>query len=125
MHPPDASGEQFTKRFQGDLACPALVRKIIRFRRRANHLYEFARLTRQEGRLAIVTKRAVGCGGRGSVGAQWSCRAGFPVSEQPARRTNGALARRKPGGCVGKTVVVLASVADAKSAEGFCKPDRV
>ena len=32
---------------------------------KGNQPYNFARLTRQEGRLAIVTKRAVGCGGRG------------------------------------------------------------
>jgi hypothetical protein len=32
---------------------------------RANQWHFSSRLTRQEGRLAIVTKRAVGCGGRG------------------------------------------------------------
>ena len=45
--------------------CPAQRKEIFRLRRRANQRYYFARLTRQEGRLAIVTKRAVGCGGRG------------------------------------------------------------
>jgi hypothetical protein len=35
--------------------CPALARKIFRLTRRANQRYQFARLTRQEGRLAIVT----------------------------------------------------------------------
>ena|ERR1700686_2339759 len=33
----------------------------------ANQWHFSARLTRQEGRLAIVTKRAVGCGGRGGA----------------------------------------------------------
>jgi hypothetical protein len=46
--------------------CPALCQKIFRFRRWANQWFLSARLTRQEGRLAIVTKRAVGCGGRES-----------------------------------------------------------
>jgi hypothetical protein len=35
-------------------------------------------LSRQEGRIAIVTKRGRGCGGRGSVGAQFVRRAVFP-----------------------------------------------
>jgi hypothetical protein len=34
---------------------PALARKIFRLTRRANQRYQLARLTRQEGRLAIVT----------------------------------------------------------------------
>jgi hypothetical protein len=46
-------------------SCQAQESKIFRFRRRANQWFESARLTRQEGRLAIVTKRAVGCDGRG------------------------------------------------------------
>jgi hypothetical protein len=45
----------FTERFQRDLPCPALLRKIFRFTRRANQWFLSARLTRQEGRLAIVT----------------------------------------------------------------------
>jgi len=44
--------------------CRDVCAKIFRFPRRANHWFNYARLTRQEGRLAIVTKRAVGCGGR-------------------------------------------------------------
>ena len=35
--------------------CPAPRAKIFRFRRRANQWFLSARLTRQEGRLAIVT----------------------------------------------------------------------
>jgi hypothetical protein len=35
--------------------CPVLSRKIIRFGRRANHLYKFAPSRPTEGRLAIVT----------------------------------------------------------------------
>src|SRR5882757_3694694 len=46
-------------------SCPAPRAKIFRLTRRANQGHDSARLTRQEGRLAIVTKRAVGCGGRG------------------------------------------------------------
>ena len=46
--------------------CPVLSEKIFRLSRRANQWPFSARLTRQEGRLAIVTKRAVGCGGRRS-----------------------------------------------------------
>jgi hypothetical protein len=36
-------------------SCPSLRAKIFRLTRRANQRYQFARLTRQEGRLAIVT----------------------------------------------------------------------
>jgi hypothetical protein len=43
------------ERFQRDLGCPVLLQKIYRFRRRANQWFLSARLTRQEGRLAIVT----------------------------------------------------------------------
>ena len=35
--------------------CPAISQKIFRLTRRANQRYQLARLTRQEGRLAIVT----------------------------------------------------------------------
>src|ERR1700688_4405304 len=47
--------------------CPALSQKIFRFRRRANQWFDSGRLTREEGRVAIVTKRAVRCGGRGGA----------------------------------------------------------
>jgi hypothetical protein len=36
-------------------ACPALPQKIFRFTRRANQWFVSARLTQEEGRLAIVT----------------------------------------------------------------------
>ena len=64
-------------------ACDKSTRRVIfRFFRRANHPYISARLTRQEGRLAIVTKRAVGCGGRGCAfderrGCRWRNRVGL------------------------------------------------
>jgi hypothetical protein len=41
--------------FQRDLGRPVLRAKIFRLTRRANQRYQLARLTRQEGRLAIVT----------------------------------------------------------------------
>jgi hypothetical protein len=46
---------QFVEPVQCDLPCPVQLRKIFRLNRRANQRYDFARLTRQEGRLAIVT----------------------------------------------------------------------
>jgi hypothetical protein len=52
----------------GVVACDKLTRRAkFRLTRRANHFYKFARLTRQEGRIAIVTKRGMGCGGRDSI----------------------------------------------------------
>jgi hypothetical protein len=48
------------------ISCPAAAQKIFRFGRR--HLYKLAPSHPKKGRIAIVTKRAVGCGGRGSVG---------------------------------------------------------
>jgi hypothetical protein len=63
-----------------------------------NHFYNSARLTRQEGRLAIVTKT------RG--GMRWTrqrqraavLQGGFPVSEQPARRRTALMRTAKPRG---------------------------
>src|ERR1700688_3549515 len=52
----------------GGHACDKLTRRAkFRLTRGANHFYKFARLTRQEGRIAIVTKRGMGCGGRGGI----------------------------------------------------------
>jgi hypothetical protein len=52
----------------GGHACDKLTRRAkFSLTRRANHFYKFARLTRQEGRIAIVTKRGMGCGGRGGI----------------------------------------------------------
>jgi hypothetical protein len=87
--------------------CPVVAKKIFRLTRRANQLYKFARLTRQEGRLAIVTKRAVGCGGRGSVGAQGDRRAGFRERCTARRRTApkpGEASWRSRVDAYGKTV---------------------
>ena len=44
--------------------CPLPRAKIFRLTRRANQCSFFARLTADEGRVAIVTNVAVGCGGR-------------------------------------------------------------
>ena len=44
--------------------CQPLESKIFRFRRRANHLYEFAHPVPLRGALAIVTNEGRGCGGR-------------------------------------------------------------
>ena len=55
-------------RLDGSPACDKMTRRAkFRLTRRANHFYKFARLTRQEGRIAIVTKRGMGCGGRGGI----------------------------------------------------------
>ena len=55
-------------RLDGGRACDKITRRAkFRLTRRANHSYKFARLTRQEGRIAIVTKRGMGCGGRGGI----------------------------------------------------------
>jgi hypothetical protein len=96
--PPDG---QITK------TCRAPCRKIIPLTRRANQFYQFARLTREEGRIAIVTKRGMGCGGRGSAGAQGDRRAD-PGSVSGSRRAD---ERRC---CVRQNRVVPTPVAGAK-----------
>jgi hypothetical protein len=58
--------DKTTRRANHPKPCPALYEKIFRLSRRANQRPFSARLTRQEGRLAIVTDVAVGCGGRES-----------------------------------------------------------
>jgi len=50
-----ARRKKIAERCQRDLPCPVLRAKTFRLSRRANQRYYFARLTRQEGRLAIVT----------------------------------------------------------------------
>jgi hypothetical protein len=87
-------------------------RAKFRLTRRANHSYKFARLTRQEGRIAIVTN---------ADGMRWTRqrrarrgvrRAGW---QKTCERSNGA---RTNGDCgVRQNRVVLASVADVKPAE--------
>jgi len=70
----------------GKNQCPALIRKIFRLTRRANHLYRFACLASLRGAARDRHGRGAGCGGRGSVGAQRRLQGGFPVSDLPARR---------------------------------------
>jgi hypothetical protein len=62
----DAAKGQFPKAFQADLGRPVTGTKIFRLTCRANHWFNFACLTADEGRLAIVTNVAVRCGGRES-----------------------------------------------------------
>jgi hypothetical protein len=66
--------------------CPALIRKIFRFTRRANHLYKLAPSHPTEGRIAIVTDAGCGCGGRGSVLRATGSQGGSmrPVSDHQA-----------------------------------------
>jgi hypothetical protein len=53
----DFGSARATKQPVGQISksCPVLTQKIFRLTRRANQRYQLARLTRQEGRLAIVT----------------------------------------------------------------------
>src|SRR5258707_4122874 len=75
---------------------------------RANQWHFSARLTRQEGRLAIVTKRAGGCGGRGSVGVN-----GVAGRGSRERSTGAPDERRRRGR---QKRVVLAPLAGVKPA---------
>src|ERR1019366_5738863 len=88
--------------------CPALRAKIFRFCRRANHWSKSARLTADEGRVAIVTNVAVGCGGRGSGERRaWlqrtakSCGADAPTLASSVRKQvfagDGGKQARSPG----------------------------
>jgi hypothetical protein len=59
--------------------CPALLTKIFRLTRRANHLYKLAPSHPDEGRIASRHERAVGCDGRDSVGRAMGSQGGsFP-----------------------------------------------
>jgi hypothetical protein len=50
--------EFMRSRLGGCHGCDKITRRAkFRLTRRANHFYKFARLTREEGRIAIVTKR--------------------------------------------------------------------
>src|SRR5438876_12400703 len=49
------------------ISCLAPLEKIFRFPPDANHFTDSHRLVPLEGRIAIVTERGAGCGGRGSV----------------------------------------------------------
>ena len=55
VRPPRARKIEIRQSGQRDARCPVVARKIFRLTRRANQRYQLARLTRQEGRLAIVT----------------------------------------------------------------------
>src|SRR5882757_6515622 len=79
-------------------SCPAPRAKIFRLTRRANQGHDSARLTRQEGRLAIVTKRAVGCGGRGcAFDERRGCgrRSRVVLTPRRWRQVYGAIRRRR------------------------------
>ena len=55
-------------RLDGGRGCDKLTRRAkFRFPRRANHFYDFAHPVPEEGALAIVTERGMGCGGRGGI----------------------------------------------------------
>ena len=90
--------------------CPALAKKIFRFRRRANQFYQLAPSRPARGAYRDRHERGMGCGGRGSVGAQVCSQGGFR-ERATARRTNGA-------GCVRQNRVVSTPVAGAKSSGG-------
>jgi hypothetical protein len=88
----DAPKEQFAKRFQRDLACPVLSRKIIRFRRRANHLTD-SPVSPERGAARDRHERAVGCDGRDSVGRAMGSQGGSSRERSAGARTNGAANR--------------------------------
>jgi hypothetical protein len=97
--------------------------KIFRFCCWANHLYQLARLTPPEGRIARRHERGVGCGARGSVGRAGYCRAGLACersSSAPDERRYSAFIGISAGGtwpagsvdggcCVRRSRVVLTS----------------
>ena len=89
----DAPREQFPKRFQRDLDRPVLARKIIRYGRRANHLYKLAPSHPEEGRIASRHERAVGCDGRDSVGRATGLQGGSCRERSDGARTNDAANR--------------------------------
>jgi hypothetical protein len=94
--------------FSPATSCPPLARKIFRFFRNTNHAYSSRHLTPSEGRIAIVRKRGVSCGGRGSVGrVARRLQGGFILvcDTRRARRTMLAGVRRRR--------VVLAPVSSA------------
>jgi hypothetical protein len=75
------------------LVGPALAAKIFLFSTDPNQRHNCRRLIPYEGALAIVTNVGVGCGGRGSVGRAIGVAGRLFiefVSEQPARKTDGA-----------------------------------
>ena len=73
--------------------CPALLAKIFRLTRRANHLYKLAPSHPDEGRIASRHERAVGCDGRDSVGRAMGSQGGSSRERSAGARTNDAANR--------------------------------
>jgi hypothetical protein len=65
--------------------CPALPAKIFRLTRRANQLYKLAPSHPRRGGSRVVTNARWDAMDATASGAQWDRRAGFPVSDRPAR----------------------------------------
>ena len=74
--------------------CDKITRRAkLRFTCRANQFYQFAQPTRQEGRIAIVTKRGWNAVDAAASGARWDGRAGLAGRELCQDvQTNGAEA---------------------------------
>jgi hypothetical protein len=73
--------------------CPALLAKICRLTRRANHLYKLAPSHPRKGRIASRHERAVGCDGRDSVGRAMGSQGGSSRERSDGARTNDAANR--------------------------------
>jgi hypothetical protein len=73
--------------------CPALLAKIFRLARRANHLYKLAPSHPTKGRIASRHERAVGCDGRDSVGRATGSQGGSSRERSAGARTNDAANR--------------------------------
>ena len=84
-------------RLDGNSACGKITRRArFRWSRRANRFYKFARLVPKEGRIAIVTKRGMGCGGRGGIVRAMGLQGGLnSVSGHRNALTSGAEAYGK------------------------------
>jgi hypothetical protein len=83
------------------LACDKLTRRAkFRLTRRANHFYKFARLTRQQGRIAIVTDAGWDAVDAAALGVTRDGRAGWrKTCERSAARRRPMLKRTaKPCG---------------------------
>jgi hypothetical protein len=81
-----AQQSEFTRSRRDDgRGCDKITRRAkLRLTCRANQFYQFARLTREEGRIAIVTKRGWDAVDAAASGARWDGRAGFAARE-PSR----------------------------------------
>jgi hypothetical protein len=109
------------ERFQADLPCPDLKRKIFHFAFDPNHRFGSCRLVPAEGRIARRHERGTGCGGRESAGAASGSQGGIA-----RERFHGAQDERRLS--VRQNRVVPTPVAGAKPAEvllarpGLAKP---